>query len=426
MEESELTLERVPHRVNGSAAPETSASKLASKMTTATHRLLGPVAIHGEGNRVVAVDLGTFVTRILLSETYVLQSVQANDISLLTQSFDQSGVLTLFQAGALKLFYDSFTIGQTGQARADLNFRDNNKRLPLGSYSLSEIRATNEDHIFESACKDLNPKLQDAVKANRILTPADFKSEVFGGFYGDLRRNPSVLEAAVRHDLKTRGIKARDLKLSIEETDPEDFRVKNNLVSAYGISEQMAHRVIERSILACADVIVRFAQMKTCEAVSGINEKDLPVLEAKFSAAASFVQTYDGDKKFERVAKLTALQTPVFGETKVDAEKLLKIRESDDCRAFRDWLANTGSLSDKEIKDRIHSLNAQIRHAINSTPGKAVRFLVSVGLSYVPHTGGSVGLGASVIDAFIVERLAPKDAVFAFLSDLYPSVFKKD
>jgi hypothetical protein len=33
-----------------------------------TRRLLGPVAIHGEGNRVVSVDLGTFVTRLLLED----------------------------------------------------------------------------------------------------------------------------------------------------------------------------------------------------------------------------------------------------------------------------------------------------------------------------------------------------------------------
>ena len=192
---------------------------------TTTSRLLGPVAIHGEGNRVVSVDLGTFVTRIMLSETYVFQSVQAVDLALLAQAFDQSGLLTLFQTGALKLYYDAFTIGQTGQARADLNFRDNNKRLPLCSYSFSEVRAVEQEQQLESAYRTFNPNLQDAIKTNRIITPPDFKSDVFGGFYGDVRRNPLVLEAAVRHDLKTRGIKAKKLKLSVKETDPEDFRV---------------------------------------------------------------------------------------------------------------------------------------------------------------------------------------------------------
>lgn len=372
----------------------------------------------------MSVDLGTFVTRILLSETYVLQSAQANDLELLTHAFDQSGILTLFQADALDIYYDTFTIGQTGQARAALNFRDNNKRLPLCSYSFSEVRAADQEQRFEAAYRGLDPKLQETIKANRIVTPPDFKVNVFGGFYRDIRSNPVVLEAAVRHDLKTRGIKAKNLKLSVEETDPEDFRVENNLASEYGISEQMAHQVIERSILAVAGLSALFVQMKICDALSGITEKDLPVLQAKFGAAVNLVQTGTGEKQFERVAKLAGLEGPVFGRTKVDAEKLLKIRESDDCRAFRDWLADTNSLSDKEITDRVRGLNAQIRHAINSTPGKTLRFLVNAGLSLVPHAIVSLGEGA--VDTFILERLAPRDAVVAFLSDLYPSVFKKE
>jgi hypothetical protein len=387
-------------------------------------RLLGPIAIHGEGNRVVSVDLGAFVTRILLSETYVLQSVQLQDLILLTRAFGESGILTLFQEGAIKMYWDTFTIGQTGQARADLHFTDNSKSLPLCSYSFSEIRTADQEKQFETVYKVLDPKLQDAIKANRVVAPAEFKSDVFNGFYGDIRRNPLVLEAAVRHDLKTRGIKAKNLKLLVEETDPEDFRVGNNLALEYGISEQMAHRVIERSLLASADVDVRFLQMKVCDAVSGIKEQDLPVLQAKFGSATGLLQTNDDEKQFGRVAKIAGLNGPVFGQAKVDAERLLKIRYSDDCRAFRDWLANSASLSDKDLKDRIRGVNAQISRAINSTPGKTIRLLVSLGLSFVPHTMGLAGFGASVVDTFIVEKLTPRDAVVAFLSDLYPSMFR--
>lgn len=392
------------------------------KMPDGPHRLLGPVAIHGESNRVVSVDLGTFVTRLLLAETYVLQSVQLQDLILLTRAFDQAGVLKLFQSGALKLYYEVFAIGQTGQTRADLNFKDNNKRLPPFSYSFSVVRAVDQERDFKDAYKDLHHDLQDAIRANRIIAPANFQSDVFGGFYADIRRNPAVVEAAVLHDLKTKGIKPKKLRLSIEETDPEDFRIENNLVSECGISEEMAHRVIERALLAAADVNVRFVEMNTCAAVSGITEKDLPVLQAKLGAAASILQTTENERRFDRVAKLSGLQQPVFGRDKVDAEKLLEIRESDDCRAFRDWLANTGSLSAKEINDRIRGLNARIQDAINSIPGKAMRFLVSAGLSFA---GPVVGLSVSAIDSFIIDRLAPRDAVVVFLSDLYPSVFKK-
>jgi hypothetical protein len=389
-----------------------------------TPRILGPVAIQGEGNRVVSVDLGTFVARILLSEAYVLQSVQPEDLILLTRAFDETGILTLFQTGALKLYYQPLTIGQTGQARADLNFRDNNKRLPLCSYSFSQVRVVQQEERFEAAYRQLSQNLQDVIKVNRIFVPEEFNSDIFGGFYGDIRRNPSIISAAVRHELTMMGIKPKKLELSVEETAVEDFKVKNNLESKYGLSEQNAHKIIERAILAVADLNVRFVEMKTCDAVSGIAEGDLPVLQAKLGAVASLVQKNESEKQFERIGTLMGLRMPVFGQTKVDAEKLLKIRESDDCRAFRDWLTNASSLSDKEVKDRTRGLNAQISRAINSETGRAIRFLVSAGLSFAPHTAGMLGLGASVVDSFIVQKLAPRDAVVAFLSERYPSVFK--
>ena len=332
-------------------------------------------------------------------------------------------MLTLFQENALKLHYDPFTIGQTGQLRADLNFRDNNRRLPLGSFSFSVIRPVSEEDDFHVSCRRLGSPLQEAVRRNRIVIPETFKSGVFDGFYADLRNNLPVLKAAVQYDLKTRGIHAKELKLSVGETAPQDFRIDNDLVTRFDITEEMAHRVIERAILASADLHVRFAQMKVCEAISGLTEKDLPILEAKLGSVLSLANPAHEEKQFDRVRTLTGLQAPVFGQARVDAQELLKVRDTDECRAFRDWLSNTGSLSPKEVRDRVRGLNARIRHAMTSTVGKAIRFLITKGLSFAPSP--PVGAGASIINTFILERLAPRDAVVAFLSDLYLSVFRK-
>jgi len=120
------------------------------------------------------------------------------------------------------------------------------------------------------------------------------------------------------------------------------------------------------------------------------------------------------------------MPNPIIGETKIDAEKLLKVRESDECRAFRDWLASTDSLSDKELKDRISGVTSKIRQALNSKWGKSVRFLVSNGLSYAGPLGIVAGPVATVIDGFILERLAPKDAILSFLIEGYPALLKRE
>jgi hypothetical protein len=73
-------------------------------------------------------------------------------------------------------------------------FVDNPPSIAQGGHGV--VVSGNQEKDFETAYKVLDQNLQDAIRANRIITPANFKSDVFGGFYGDIRRNPAVLEAA--------------------------------------------------------------------------------------------------------------------------------------------------------------------------------------------------------------------------------------
>ena len=132
--------------------------------------------------------------------------------------------------------------------------------------------------------------------------------------------------------------------------------------------------------------------------------------------------TSNQERHVERVVNIVDVPVPIMGETIVDAEKLLRVRDSDECRTFRSWLAETDSLSNTEIQKRFGGLSAKMSKAVNTKWGKRMRFAISNGLSL---TGPVVGLTASVVDSFILERLLPKDAVVSFLSESYPSVFKK-
>ena len=157
-----------------------------------------------------------------------------------------------------------------------------------------------------------------------------------------------------------------------------------------------------------------------------IREDDMPLLKGKLEVVGHLLHSTNSERRFERVITVLDLPEPVLGETRVNAERLLKLRESDECRCFRDWLAGTESLSDAELSKRLQGISARIREAVNSKWGKRLRFVVSNGLSMVPPpVGVAVGLAASAVDAFILERLAPKDGVVSFLSESYPSLFNR-
>src|SRR4051812_32143421 len=90
-------------------------------------RLFAPAAIQANDNRVIGVDLGSVVRRLLLFDTYILHSVRLQDVCFLTQSLGSQGVMELIDAGALRFYSETYSIGEVGRARADLRLSGNNK-----------------------------------------------------------------------------------------------------------------------------------------------------------------------------------------------------------------------------------------------------------------------------------------------------------
>jgi hypothetical protein len=85
----------------------------------------------------------------------------------------------------------------------------------------------------------------------------------------------------------------------------------------------------------------------------------------------------------------------------------------------------------KELRERVSGFSRRIQQAVHSRVGKAVRFVVSnglsIGLGFIPPqpvVGLVAGVAVGALDAFLLERLIPKDAVICFLSESYPSLFK--
>src|SRR5258708_14976640 len=122
---------------------------------TLTRRFLGPIAIQDEKNKVVSVDLSAFLLRLLLFDTFILRSVWLEEFQFLVTAFGAEGLIHLFQQGALKVYCESYTIGETGRTRAALDFSDNNKPLPLGSYAYSVLRVKNQDEKIQQGIEKI-------------------------------------------------------------------------------------------------------------------------------------------------------------------------------------------------------------------------------------------------------------------------------
>ena len=375
----------------------------------------------------VSVDLGAFTTRLLLFDTYILQSVWLEDLILLQHSFGTSGLSQLFEAGALKFHCAALTLGQTGQARHTFNSDTPRPPLPLFNYQFSELRIQDEEKRIDQTLATLDAGLRAEMSKGRVMMAADFPKNVVEAFYRDL--NSDLLNSAVKMELRRMGIVPVSHHLHVKQREDDEFEVETDLSRRYLLPDVQAHKIIETAMMAIGRLTERIASMQAYSALSGLSEQDRALLEAKLGAVASLVGTTSCEKEFSRVATLKGLPVPEYGSSVVDVKTLLRIRESDECRAFKQWLSGSESLSDKELRERVSGFSRRIRHAIHSRVGKAVRFVVSnglgIGLSFAAPVAGSVaGVAIAALDAFLLEALIPKDTVISFLSESYPSLFK--
>jgi hypothetical protein len=390
-------------------------------------RLFGPVAIQDRGNRVVSVDLAAFITRLLLFDTYILQSIWLEDLILLQHSFGTSGLSQLFEAGALKFQCAGFTFGQTGQARSTFQSESPKPSLPIFNYQFSVLRVKGEEEKINQTLATLDSGLRAELIKGRVLVPTDYSKNVFEAFYRDL--SSDLLNSAVKIELRRMGIIPVSHHLHVEQRGDDEFSVENDLSRRYLLPDVQTHRIIEAGMMAIGRLDERIASMQAYSALSGLSEKDKALLDAKLGIIANLTVTISSEQQFIRVASLRGLPIPEYGSSVVDVKTLLKIRESDECRSFKQWLSGAEALSDKELRERVSGFSRKIRQAVHSRVGKAVRFAVSnglgIGLGFIaPPVGLVAGVTIAALDAFVLETLIPKDAVISFLSESYPSLFK--
>jgi hypothetical protein len=372
---------------------------------------------------VVSVDLAAFTTRLLLFDTYILQSIWLEDLILLQHSFGTAGLSQLFESGALGFQCPGFTFGQTGQARSTFASEHASPSLPLFNYQFSVLRIQGAEEKVDRTLASLDSGLRSELIKRRVIEPADYSKTVFETFYRDL--TSELFNSAVRMELRRRGIIPVSHHLQVQQKEDDEFLVENDLSRRYLLPDVQAHRIIEGAMMALGRLDERIASMQAYSALSGLIEKDRALLDAKLGATVGLIVTTSGQQEFSRVATLKGMPVPEYGSSVVDVKALLKIRESNECRSFKQWLSGVEALSDKELRERVSGFGRKIRQAVHSRVGKAVRFAVSQGLGLIhPPLGLVAGVAATALDTFLLETLIPKDAVISFLSESYPSLFR--
>lgn len=120
-----------------------------------------------------------------------------------------------------------------------------------------------------------------------------------------------------------------------------------------------------------------------------------------------------------------ARRTPGARLGQVNLRKVLEIRQSDECRAFRQWLRDSSHLSDDDLRETLTSLRARVSVATHGTTGKVIRLVLTTLAGVIPAVGDLLSLALSAADSFLLDRIIRKDVVLHFIGIQYPSLFRE-
>ena len=208
----------------------------------------------------------------------------------------------------------------------------------------------------------------------------------------------------------------------MDEPRERVFHIKTGIAKDFGLSPEQAHLLLQRSVTAVVNLNHRLAEMEAYSALTGFLESEAPLLFGKLAGIISPQNPTPAEEQFKRVIEVAEVPDFKPGQ-KIDVEKLMKIRDSAECRDFRRWLSTAEDISDDEIRAQAGGMRNKLASLTGSSGGKAFRLAATTLIGNIPVAGLVLGPAAGAVDSFLVDRVLPKSGIFAFLTDMYPSLF---
>ena len=402
-------------------------------------RHIGPISRPIGDTEAVEVDAGALIRRLILFEHCIIESNRLKEIPSLLRVFGLGGFKALLESKALSIVCDELRAGSIGQHEALQVTIRRGGPLPLGSYRIVPILVPEREKYLHYALESVHNlpgvTLKEEIRLRNQLVPllGAYPPEVaINSRASFLQRiehsgwsvNPA-LEVAFYGAMGTE--LPRGIYIETEDFGNDgDFRVSTNLISRTGLSTEEAHMIIERALLGVAGLEQRLEIMKSFSSLSGFRDIEIPVFEQRLQFLGEQLDPSAQEKRFDRivaVAGLPELDGLPEGQ-RIDAERLLELRDSAECREFRTWLREIDTDSDQEIEARFFSMRESVARVTNTRTAKIIRFIIEEGVGDIPIIGIAAGPVFAGVDKFILDKLIGRPGPVSFIGKKYPSIFK--
>lgn len=410
-----------------------------------SERHLGPCAHRDFESGEVTVVTQVLLQDLLLFESCVVQTHDLLEIPRMLELFDYRGLMSLLTSGALRfqpdrifaLNVDSNTTKlKPGESTASLRLDETTSTRRPGAYRVTVARIGNPAEEVDGMLrvvdelaglsKNRRNRLRDALAGSMATVPDPIWNEATPQTHIDIDRAGQDLLHFVSRclvDSSGRNPDPHELEVSVHREGEVDLFLESNLVSSFGLDEQVVHQVLGNALLAVARLNLRLALMKAHQAVSGLAPDEAHFLDRKMEFLVANSSPRRICEDFHRVLEIKGLPSIAEGIEKgaLDVDRLLAVRQSEELREFRRWLRDQDHESLAEALERLRSVRTALGDLVSTGPARAVRFTAVTGIGLL---GLLPGIASGALDSFVLDRILKRSGPATFLSRSYPSIFE--
>jgi hypothetical protein len=411
-------------------------SEVRSGTVEIRRRILAGIALADE-RRITGIDVPELLRHLLLFEGVTIRSGRIIDLGHLVRLLGLDDAMAIIRASGVRILCDPATLVRAGEPRIRIG-QHGVLRLERLDYGI--IRAGNYSGWLDSGFREAvsiagltagrAKKFENVVRGHLIAEDPRALELALENARRDLLSVSLATRASLDVALRRRcGVSIPALgsyALEIHHEEGRGYVAETDLAAVSGLPPEAVAAAVNDGLLGAVGINSVLDDIRAHEAMVGIQPDDLPVLNEKL---ASLAAQFDSDVQAGRLTRVVnAVHLPDVtlesDAVRVNIRRLLEVRESDECRAFRDWLWTSDTIADSEIQERFSGVRVKLGSLIRSGPGKAVRWVLGTGIGLIPGVGAVAGVAASVLDTFVAERVLPTRGALSFLGEQYQSIFE--
>lgn len=377
---------------------------------------------------------GNLLENMIMFDCFIIDSIRLKELPALIRIFGFENLRELIKSGYIRINCQAVTTGQIGQ----LSLEGRKPILPYGSYEFSVVSSSQKEYIHK--CFDVVNEIDELkgkqkIKIKEIISnsflnfPDESIREYMNQLQEDILHKPELITSAVSFLLNREynlTINSDKIKLNVDHFGDNSYKIISNLKNLINLSVPEEHKIIERAILTLSGSNQRISQMKAFNCVSSFRDEDLPIINSKFDFLTRQITNLDAIKTLRKVMKINNIPdfSSVDFSNQIDVDKLLKLRESDECKLFRRLIWSFVDSTEQEILEIINEYRNKVGQYLRTPVGKTIRFLCGNGVGLIPVFGGAISATFGLVDTFILERMFPADGAMVFLDNKLPSIIK--